>query len=79
MEVSVLGIVVLVVVFLVLGLLLTKFRGNRYVPYIGIVGAVFFLVYAFVDRDYLYPSLFFFLIFGYLSYRALVVRRKKEQ
>ena len=78
MEMSTLAIILLIVAFLVLGLLV-RFKRNRYVNYIGLAGAVFFLVYAFVNGEYMYPCLFFFIIFGYLSGKALAGEGKKKR
>lgn len=78
MEMGVPVIIALVAAFLVLGLLFAKFKRNRYIPYVGLAGAVFFLIYALVEREYMYPSLFFFLIFGYLSGKTLVGQKRKH-
>ncbi len=77
MEVSFPVIIVLVVAFLVLGLLFRRFKNNRYLPLIGIAGALFFLIYAFVQRDYMYQSLFFFIIIGYMGVKSLFSRDRR--
>ena len=55
----------------------SKFKRLKYI--IPLLGALFFLVNAFIDKEMLYPSLFFFLIFGSEGIRNLMLKRKKRE
>lgn len=69
--------IVLFICMIFLGRVTSKFKHLRYI--IPISGALFFLVNAYIDKEMLYPSLFFFLIFGFTGVRYLSLQRKQAK
>lgn len=62
---------------MIFGIFISKFKHIKIIPIISIAGAIFFLVYAFINKEKLYYSLFFFLVFGFAGIRNLIIQKRQ--